>query len=160
MTLKTIANRLGFLQKQIVIVDDDLNCLEVTKDIVCELCSGFKIVCFSSPECAKKYIEINHKQIVMLITDEKMPKLTGGKLCSYARRLNPSIQRILVTAYNSDSDYSDVSLYEKYIKTDVVTKIVNKPFKETYFQSIISLYLGLDYSQNPAMEIRLKGVFQ
>src|SRR5271156_4847788 len=45
-----------------------------------------------------------HETIDLLLTDQKMPHMTGLELIAEARKLQPDIQAILLTAYSDPED--------------------------------------------------------
>jgi len=83
----------------ILVVDDDPNSLfgicQILKD------EGYQVI---PAESGKKALERLHIDAInMIITDEKMPDMRGMELLSEAKRMDPEIPVILITAYGSVS---------------------------------------------------------
>jgi two-component system NtrC family response regulator len=83
----------------ILVVDDDANSLfgicQILKD------EGYQVI---PAESGKKALERLHIDAInMIITDEKMPDMRGMELLSEAKRMDPEIPVILITAYGSVS---------------------------------------------------------
>jgi two-component system chemotaxis sensor kinase CheA len=82
---------------QIVAVDDQEEILDTFKLFFDE--EKFELLTFTSPIDALNYIKINHKQILLILSDFKMPELTGFDLKKELNILNIEIPFILATGY-------------------------------------------------------------
>lgn len=79
----------------ILLVDDDVNCLE---DLVSALApAGHQCRSFADPAAALKAYEKNSFDVV--ITDMKMPGLSGIEVLKRVRALNPEARVIINTGY-------------------------------------------------------------
>jgi two-component system NtrC family response regulator len=87
------------LSASILVVDDDPNSLfgicQILKD------EGYQVVPAGNGKDALEKLKTNG--INMVITDEKMPDLTGMELLSEIKKVDPGIPVILITAYGSVS---------------------------------------------------------
>jgi len=87
------------LSASILVVDDDPNSLfgicQILKD------EGYQVVPAGNGKDALEKLKANG--INMVITDEKMPDLTGMELLSEIKKMDPGIPVILITAYGSVS---------------------------------------------------------
>jgi two-component system NtrC family response regulator len=87
------------LRASILVVDDDPNSLfgicQILKD------EGYQVVPAGNGKDALEKLKTNG--INMVITDEKMPDLTGMELLSEIKKVDPGIPVILITAYGSVS---------------------------------------------------------
>jgi len=87
------------LSGSILVVDDDPNSLfgvcQILKD------EGYQVVPAGNGKDALEKLKANG--INMVITDEKMPDLTGMELLSEVKKFDPGIPVILITAYGSVS---------------------------------------------------------
>ncbi len=87
------------LRASILVVDDDPNSLfgicQILKD------EGYQVVPAGNGKDALEKLKTNG--INMVITDEKMPDLTGMELLSEIKKMDPGIPVILITAYGSVS---------------------------------------------------------
>jgi len=83
--------------KRILVVDDNKNTLEI-------ILRNLKIHNFSAigASCVQEAVEILSKsEIGLLVTDNKMPQITGMELIKYVRDHYPEIGIIMVTGYAS-----------------------------------------------------------
>jgi two-component system NtrC family response regulator len=87
------------LRASILVVDDDPNSLfgicQILKD------EGYQVVPAGNGKDALEKLKANG--INMVITDEKMPDVTGMELLSEIKKMDPGIPVILITAYGSVS---------------------------------------------------------
>lgn len=83
----------------ILVVDDDPNSLfgicQILKD------EGYQVIAAQNGKTALE--KLKTESIDMVITDERMPDLSGTELLSKAKRMAPEIPVILITAYGSVS---------------------------------------------------------
>ncbi len=84
-------------KRRILLVDDDLNILEVLK-MRLEL-KGYEVVTASDPEEALALFEEGDFDVV--ITDQRMDKMTGQELMLECQKIDPTTQIILFTAYGT-----------------------------------------------------------
>src|SRR5512139_1914919 len=87
------------LSASILVVDDDPNSLfgicQILKD------EGYQVVPAGNGKDAVEKLKANN--INMVITDERMPDLTGMEVLSEIKKMDPGIPVIMITAYGSVS---------------------------------------------------------
>ncbi len=81
----------------IMLIDDDEGCLDSLKSSL-EL-QGHKCTAFSFPEKAIEDYSKNYPQYDAVITDMKMPVMTGLDVLKQARTINKDTKVIIITAY-------------------------------------------------------------
>jgi DNA-binding NtrC family response regulator len=83
----------------ILVVDDEPNSLFA----ICQILNdeGFQVIAVESGKEALEKLKVNSFNLV--ITDEKMPDLSGMDLLTKVKDIDPRIQVILITAYGSVS---------------------------------------------------------
>ena len=83
--------------KNIIIVDDDKNLTKMLAFILKE--EGYEVVIFNEPDSCLSYL-FDHT-CNLIITDYKMPGMTGIELLSKVKKYNSNIIVILLTAYGT-----------------------------------------------------------
>ena len=78
---------------RILLVDDNKHGLIIRKSVLEE--QGYKVFPCSSPEDA--LIEFNQQEFDLIVTDYRMPRMTGIELISAIRAIRPSIPIVLVS---------------------------------------------------------------
>ncbi len=79
----------------ILIVDDEKNYLILLEALLCD--EGYEVIITSSPQEALKIVET--REIDLIITDMKMPGISGMELMDKVHRRYPEIPVIMMTAY-------------------------------------------------------------
>lgn len=74
----------------------------------------------------KEAVEVlkNHPELALIVTDQRMPGVTGVELLAEALQIVPDAVRILLTAY------TDMDVVVEAINTGNVYRYVNKPYNE------------------------------
>lgn len=83
-------------KKRLVLVDDDEILLQLMSE---ELGFYFDVSSFVLSKSAFSYIQENYNEIDILLTDYKMPELSGLELVNKVNEINTKIKRILVVEY-------------------------------------------------------------
>lgn len=78
----------------VLYVDDDPDNLVVFRS---NFEDEFKVFTSRSGEEALRLLE--REKVAVLLTDQRMPRMTGVQLCELVRKLYPNVRRILITAY-------------------------------------------------------------
>ncbi len=102
----------------VLVVDDDPSTLFVLSMTLTD--ASFTVVQASSGHRALAVIEQN--PIAVLVTDNRMDKMTGIDLCEHIKNRFPEVQRILITAY------SDVDTAVDAINRGGVSRYIKKPW--------------------------------
>jgi DNA-binding response OmpR family regulator len=102
----------------IAIIDDepDLACL--FKDALSQI-DGIQVFAFSDPKLALKHFEINQQHYKIVITDHRMPEMTGIELLDKMKAMNSAVTRILMSAFEIQD--------EQFQECDCVDKFLQKP---------------------------------
>ena len=95
-SLKKNALEPDYRRYSILFVDDE----EITRHYFTRICkSDFEVLTAQDVNQALDILEMDHENIAVLLTDQRMPGLRGGQLLVTARKLYPDIVRMLTTAY-------------------------------------------------------------
>jgi FixJ family two-component response regulator len=119
----------------IVIVDDDESVREGTADLVKSM--GFIAAAFPS---AKGFLQSNQiRRTACLISDVRMPGMTGLELYDYLIGSGNVIPTILITAFPNDRD-------RVRAMRSGVTSYLSKPFSED--ELLACIHAGLKYERS------------
>ncbi len=104
------------LPYKVLVLDDDKLVTSSLKSLL--MLEGFTdVVYFNSPNDALEYLKENSRDVI--ISDFKMPEMTGLEFLTQARKLHPNASMILLTGYADKEDairiINEVGLY-KYIE--------------------------------------------
>ena len=87
---------------------------------------AFAITSVESPVAAIELLE--RRSFDVLLTDYRMPGMTGVELCKVAREMQPDLERVLVTAY------ADKQTASEAVNEGGVSAFVSKPWKPEEMQ--------------------------
>jgi two-component SAPR family response regulator len=91
----------GYEQKMILVLDDDFDVSNLVKNILQR--DGFKnAFAFTDPMLALEHFRINQKDYSLIISDIRMPTMNGFEFVIEARKINPKVKILLMTAFEID----------------------------------------------------------
>lgn len=102
---------------KMLIVDDELANLRLLERLFSR-----QFECLTASSGAEAIRLLEHHDVAILITDQRMPQMTGIDLLKYTARLRPHMVRILLTGY------SDVEVLVDAINSGLVYMYVTKPW--------------------------------
>jgi DNA-binding NtrC family response regulator len=114
--------------KTIAIIDDEVDLVNLFQEALEN--NGFKVSTFIDPIQALNIVEKKIQEYGLILSDYRMPKLNGYELCNKLRQLNPKLQVILMSAYDSiECDTSKYTLIKKPILIAQLLQIVRESLK-------------------------------
>lgn len=84
-------------QSHILVVDDEKNYLLVLKTLLED--SGYTVTALNDPELALTFLE--ESEVDVLVTDMKMPRITGQEVLQNAKKHWPHLPVLIMTAFGS-----------------------------------------------------------
>jgi len=132
----------------ILVVDDDDDMLELIK-ITLERIEEFdvEVVTTSDPKSALKLLE--SRDFDMILSDHRMPGMSGIELLSMVREKFPDIIRAMVTAY------SELELARDAINRAKVDLYIEKPWtRDKIKEDIKKVLTGLDTVKDAEIELK------
>lgn len=109
--------------KIVSIVDDELDITELFSDAVCESIDGVSVVSFNDPVIALEHFTQNKERYALVISDFRMPNLTGLELLKKVKKLKSSVRTILVSDY--EVEYNAV--IQRYMQEGIIDSFIEKP---------------------------------
>lgn len=113
-----------YLANRIVsIVDDEIDITELFQDAIGSNIDDISVVCFNDPTLALEHYTKNKQNYALIISDMRMPLMTGLELLKKVKELNPNVRTMLVSAF----DMQDNPDFQKYLKHGVIDSFLEKP---------------------------------
>lgn len=85
----------------ILVLDDEFDISMLIKQILRK--DDFKnVFAFTDPLLALEHFRINHKDYSLIISDIRMPTMNGFEFVREARKINPKVKILLMTAFEID----------------------------------------------------------
>lgn len=110
-----------------IVVDDEPLMCDVVAEMINERCKRV-IKCFSGPEAMSAFSKL--AKVDLIITDMRMPIMSGLQFLERVRQIDPFIPVIIMTGYD------DASIVQESL-TSGVEEIIMKPFKKEELNSTI-----------------------
>ena len=116
----------------ILVVDDEIDLGLILKQFLHGL--GINVVSFTSSLLAFEHLKNSHKNYSLIITDLRMPGMSGIDLSIKIRKeISSSIKIFLITAF----DISDLKNQSNF-KLANIENIIQKPIKLSHLKKIIN----------------------
>jgi len=115
-----------------MVLDDDFDLATLVKQILQK--DGFNnVFSFTDPLLALEHFRINHKDYSLIISDIRMPVMNGFQFVSEARKINPKIKILLMTAFEiNDKEFAQALPKPK------IDGLIRKPATSKQILSIVS----------------------
>jgi len=109
--------------KAIAIIDDEIDVVNLFKEALER--NGFIVCAFSNSNKAFNTLEKEIEKYGLILSDFRMPNLNGYDLCTKLRKLNPELEVILISAYDTiEYDTSKFTVVKKPILIAQLLQIV------------------------------------
>jgi DNA-binding NtrC family response regulator len=109
--------------KIVSIVDDELDITELFHDAVCDSIDGVSVVSFNDPVIALEHFTQNKEKYALVISDFRMPNLTGLELLKKVKKFKSNVRTILISAY--EVEYNAV--FQRYMQESIIDSFIEKP---------------------------------
>ncbi len=124
----------------VLIVDDEPSILESLGDL---LRREFHVLATSDPDQALELVAA--EEISLVISDQRMPKMTGAQLLTKVANLSPDTVRVLLTAY------ADIDAVVQAVNDAKVSSYLSKPWRN---EEILELVRNAVETHDLAVEER------
>ena len=118
-------------QYTILYVDDERENLKAFKSIFRRF---FHVLTAND---AKEALELfRHQNIHLLLSDQRMPGMTGVELCASVMRQHPATKRIIITGY------SERKIIDAALQAGKISKCIPKPWKTLELKAFLEQTLA------------------
>ena len=107
--------------KLMAIVDDEDDIVKLFRDALGTI-NGITVFTFTDPVMALEHFKLNKENYVLVISDLRMPGLTGTELIKELKKLNRFIRTILMTAFTINDN-----LFQEFAKKKLINGFLQKP---------------------------------
>ena len=108
----------------VAVIDDEYELVCLFKDMLSTI-EGLEVYGFTSPSDAFEHIRLNVLNYDLVLSDFKMPEITGIELLTKIKELKPSVKALLMSAF----DIQDDELFNEGKTRNIVNKFLQKPIK-------------------------------
>lgn len=109
--------------KLVAIVDDENDIVKLFRDALGTI-NGITVFTFTDPVMALEHFKLNKENYVLVISDLRMPGLTGTELIKELKKSNRFIRTILMTAIMTNDN-----LFQEFTKKELINGFLQKPIR-------------------------------
>jgi DNA-binding NtrC family response regulator len=121
-------------QESIMVIDDDFDIATLVK-ITLQKCGFKNVVVFTEPLLALENFKTDYKNYCLVISDIRMPEMSGFEFAASVSRIKPKIRVLLMTAY----DINDDTLLNMNMKYNInISGIIQKPVTSSKLARMIT----------------------
>ena len=113
-----------------LVIDDEQELAHLYKEFIREI--GYDVVSFTNPVLALEHYKQCFDKYSLIVTDLRMPGMSGIEFANKIRELNSKVKIFLTTAF----DIADIKDYEDYQKAKI-DKVLQKPIKFSTLKKFI-----------------------
>ena len=107
----------------ILVLDDEFDILHLITELLKR--HGFSVYGFTEPLLALEHFKANSKDYSLVISDVRMPVMTGFEFVRKIKALNSGVKVLLMTAF----DVADIDLSKVLPSSIKINRFVRKPFR-------------------------------
>lgn len=115
---------LGSQNFYVAVVDDEFDLVSLFRDALNRI-EGCTVFGFTDPELALEHFIINQEYYQLILSDFRMPGLTGIELIKKVNEIKPSIKALLMSAF----DIRDDEMFQECVTKNIITGILQKPVR-------------------------------
>lgn len=113
---------------KIMIIDDDEDILNLFRDFLSK--EGYDVVTYLEPLKALKEIEDSPTRYSLIITDIRMPGISGIELIKRVSSINADIKVVLMSAFEINGDELKELTYHEHLKKPIHMHALARTLKE------------------------------
>jgi CheY-like chemotaxis protein len=121
----------GNYDKKILVLDDDFDISLLIKQTLHK--HRLKnVFAFTDPLLALEHFKINHEEYSLIISDIRMPTMNGFEFVREARKINPKVKILLMTAFEIDDKE-----FARVLPNPKIDGLIQKPASPKQIMNII-----------------------
>ena len=118
----------------VAVIDDETDLAYLFKDALSQI-DGVQVFAFTDPSLALEHFKANHSNYMVVISDYRMPTMTGMELLSKIKDVSPAATRIMMSAFEVQD--------ELFQECNCVDKFLQKPVLMTDLIDQVRIFLNL-----------------
>jgi CheY-like chemotaxis protein len=123
-------------ESKVLVLDDDFDLATLVKQILQK--DVFKnVFAFTDPLLALEHFRINHKDYSIIISDIRMPTMNGFEFVREARKINPKVKILLMTAFEIDDKE-----FARVLPKPKIDGLIRKPASSKQILNTVSSIIG------------------
>ena len=104
----------------VAVIDDEADLAYLFKEALSQI-DGVQVFAFTDPLLALEHFKANHQNYRVVISDYRMPTMTGMELLSKIKDVNPAVTRIMMSAFEiQDELFQECKCVDKFLQKPVL----------------------------------------
>jgi DNA-binding NtrC family response regulator len=130
--------------KSILAVDDEFDIVTLIKHSLQK--HDLNVFAFTDPFLALEHFNLNSKDYILVLSDIRMPGMSGFEFVRKVRAVHPTIKILLMSAFEiNDSEFSMV------LQSTAVDGFIQKPLSVRELNTIIRKHINVRIKNNNAI---------
>ena len=111
----------------VAVIDDEADLAYLFKEALSQI-DGVEVFAFTDPLLALEHFKANHQNYRVVISDYRMPTMTGMELLSKIKDVSPATTRIMMSAFEiQDEQFQEYKCVDKFLQKPVLmTDLINE----------------------------------
>ena len=111
----------------VAVIDDEADLAYLFKEALSQI-DGVEVFAFTDPSLALEHFKANHQNYRVVISDYRMPTMTGMELLSKIKDVSPAATRIMMSAFEiQDEQFQEYKCVDKFLQKPVLmTDLINE----------------------------------
>jgi len=111
----------------VAVIDDEKDLAYLFKDALSQI-DGVEVFAFSDPLLALEHFKANHQNYRVVVSDFRMPTMTGIEVLNKMKKINQSVIRILMSAFEiQDSLFQECNCVDKLLQKPIsMVKLIDE----------------------------------
>jgi DNA-binding NtrC family response regulator len=104
----------------VAVIDDEADLAYLFREALNQI-DGVEVFAFTDPLLALEHIKVNHQNYRVVISDYRMPTMTGMELLSKIKDVNPAVTRIMMSAFEiQDELFQEYKCVDRFLQKPVL----------------------------------------
>ena len=111
----------------VAVIDDEADLAYLFKEALSQI-DGVEVFAFTDPSLALEHFKANHQNYRVVISDYRMPTMTGMELLSKIKDVSPAATRIMMSAFEIQEElFQEYKCVDKFLQKPVLmTDLINE----------------------------------
>ena len=125
--IATTLASVDLLPVYVCVVDDEADLAYLFKEALSQI-DGVQVFAFTDPLIALEHFKANSRNYMVVISDYRMPTITGMELLSKIKDVNPAVTRIMMSAFEiQDEQFQERNCVDKFLQKPILmSNLINE----------------------------------